>query len=234
MAASKWRYGNAWEEFPIEPGEVWGIPNNGSRVTVHNIFNLLPDFMHTADLLFVDPPWDKGNLTAFYTKAGRTDYVDDFSQFESILFQRIGDVSPAICYLEVGFRAVDKWHNALRDMYPSVQRWNTTYYRRNRCYILRGGAVPLDYNYSGMDEEKVYYKAAEIEEYDIMGDFCMGLGLAGLAAYKAGRPFVGAELNKRRLANLLQKLSRLGATVGRLDKDSHAWIEHEPATANKA
>lgn len=212
-AKTKWKYGGAWEQFPIEPGDVWGIPANGSKVAVHNIFEPLPVWMHTADLLFVDPPWNRGNINSFYTKAGRDDYIVDFNDFEQVLFRRIGEIAPRICYLEVGFQAVDKWQQALAQLYPQVQRWDVTYYRRNACHILRGAAAPLDYDYSGTDEEKVYYKAAEIEDYTVMGDFCMGLGLAGLAAYKAGRPFVGTELNKRRLANLLQSLAKQGAEV---------------------
>jgi hypothetical protein len=217
MTAQKWLYGDAWEEYPIEAGEVWRVLDNDSKVAVHNIFNPLPDFMHTADFLFVDPPWNKGNLTAFYTKAGRDDYVQDFADFEQVLFQRVTEIAPRVCYLEVGRQAVDKWQEALAEFYPCVQRWDVTYYRRNPCHILRGGAAPLDYDYSGMDEQDVIFKAAKIEQYEVMGDMCMGQGLVGMAAYDAGRPFVGTELNKRRLANLLQKLARRGAVVERLE-----------------
>lgn len=217
MNDNKWRYGDAWEEFPIEAGQVWGLPN-GSRAAVHNIFEPLPAFMLAADLLFVDPPWNRGNLNSFYTKAGRDDYIDDFSAFEAVLFQRIGEIAPNTCYLEVGFQAVDKWQAALAGIYPNVQRWEVTYYRRNRCYILRGshgGCLAGDY--TGMDEEQVIYQMAANEQYNIVGDMCMGLGLVGLAAYRAGRPFVGTELNKRRLANLWQKLARQGAEVCRYE-----------------
>jgi len=215
MAKPKWRYGDAWEQFPIEPGEVWGLPENSSKVAVHNIFDPLPEFMSQADMLFIDPPWNLGNINGFYTKAGRSDYLDSFGDFERVLFQRIKDVSPRICYLEVGFQAVDRWQAALAELYPHVQRWDVTYYKRSPCHILRAGPQSLDFDYSGMDEEQVYYKAAQVETYEVLGDFCMGLGLAGLAAHKAGKPFVGAELNKRRLANLLQKLDKLGSSVRR-------------------
>jgi hypothetical protein len=40
-----------------------------------------------------------------------------------------------------------------------------------------------------------------------------GGGLVGLAAFKAGKPFVGTELNKRRLACLLAGLDKAGAAV---------------------
>jgi len=212
----KWKYGNAWEQFPIETGEIWGL-DNGSKVAVHNIFDPLPEFMFAADLLFVDPPWNKGNLTSFYTKAGRTDYVQDFNKFERILFQRIQDVNPMTCYLEVGFQAVDRWQNQLGALYPYLQRWQTTYYKRNRCYILRGShAGPTTQQYDGIDEATVIADVGQTESYTIFGDFCMGQGLVGLSAYRAGRSFVGTELNKRRLAVLLQKIDKAGGRIKRI------------------
>lgn len=211
----KWMYGDAWETYPVEPGQVWGLPD-GSRISVHNIFEPLPAFMAKADLLFVDPPWNLGNVNSFYTKAGRTDYLSDFSDFERVVFRRVQDIAPRTCYLEVGFQAVDRWERELATLFPHVQRWNVVYYRKNPCHILRGShAGPLDYDYTGMDESKVIFKAGEIEQYAVMGDFCMGQGLVGLSAYAAGKPFVGTELNKRRLAVLLQKLAKKGATIDR-------------------
>ncbi len=210
---NKWDNGDAWESFPIEENEVWGVPANGSEVAVHNIFDPLPAFMKRADLIFVDPPWNQGNINSFYTKAGRTDYISDFSDFERVFFQRVKDVAPRTCYIEIGFQAVDRWQQALAEFYPTVQRWSTVYYRKHLCYILRGGQTAIDYDYTGMDEAKVIAKAGEIEQYLVMGDFCMGRGLVGMSAYNSGKPFVGTELNKRRLACLLQKLDKRGAKV---------------------
>lgn len=214
---TKWKYGNAWEQFPIEEGEVWGL-DNGSRVSVHNIFNPLPEFMYQADLLFVDPPWNLSNLNCFYTKAGRDDYIEDFSEFESILFERVKDIAPQVCYLEVGKQAVDRWHNVLSEQYETVQKWNVVYYRKHPCYILRASQHAInELDIAGMDESDVIYKIAQVEKYNTIGDMCMGLGLVGLAAYRAGKPFVGTEINKRRLANLLQGLDKHGAEVKRYE-----------------
>lgn len=94
------------------------------------------------------------------------------------------------------------------------QRWDVVYYRKHPCCILRGSHHgPTAYDYTGMDEAKVIALAARIEDYDVMGDFCMGQGLVGLGAWAAGKPFVGTELNPRRLAVLLQKLAKRGADV---------------------
>ena len=217
MAATKFKYGDAWENFPIEPGEVWGIPANGSRVAVHNIFNPLPPFMHTADLLFVDPPWNQGNLNTFYTKAGRDDY-QEWQRFTAVLFQRIGEVNPTTCYIEIGNQFVDEWYGRLANMFECVQRWPVVYYRKHPTNIIRGGSAPIDYDFTGMDEAKAIGLIGQIETYRVMGDLCMGQGLVGLSAWAAGRPFVGTELNQRRLANLLQKLSKKGAEIARYEE----------------
>lgn len=210
------KYGNAWEQFPIEPNEVWGVPSNGSKVAVHDIFDQLPSFMHTTDLLFVDPPYNQSALNAFYTKAGRDDY-QEWEKFTAVIFRRIAEISPATCYIEIGNQFVDSWIILLSSLYPVVQRWSVVYYRKNPTNIIRGGQSPIVYDFTGMDEAKVIGLVGRVDGRGIMGDMCMGLGLVGLSAWAAGRPFVGTELNKRRLANLLQSLSKLGAKVKRYE-----------------
>jgi hypothetical protein len=206
----KWRYGDAWEHFPIEAGEVWGT-DNGSRVAVHNIFNPLPTFMTESDMIFVDPPWNQGNLTSFYTKAYRDDY-QNWTDFEDVLFQRIRDVNPVTCYIEIGNQYVDAWYARLGGLFTHLQRWDVVYYHKHPTNIIRGSQDgPTSHDFAGMDEAEAIEMIGEVEDYKILGDLCMGQGLVGVAAYKSGRPFVGTELNKRRLANLIQKTAKLGA-----------------------
>lgn len=214
---TRWKYGDAWEQYPIEPGEIWGLPN-GSRVAVHDIFQPLPSFMFQADLLFVDPPWNLGNLKSFYTKAERDDYPESFTKFADTLFRHIRAINPIACYIEIGNQEVDNWYKRLQSLYPYTQRWTVTYYRKYPTNIIRGSHIGLmTYDFSGMDEAEVIKAMATLEGVCI-GDLCMGRGLVGLAAYAAGKQFVGTELNKRRLANLLQSLAKQGATIKRYIK----------------
>ncbi len=208
----KWLYGDAWEKFPIEPGEEWGL-ENGSRVAVHDIFEPLPKFMHRADLIFVDPPWSLGNLNTFYTKAERTDHRASFNEFADVLWQRIAEINPQTLYIEMGNQNVESFYAKMQVRYWSVQRWSVTYYRKHPTWILRGSRKPIGKDFTGMDEAKVIECVAQMEDYRTAGDLCMGRGLVGLAAYRVGKPFVGTELNKRRLAVLLQKLSEQGAVI---------------------
>ena len=209
---SKWLYGDAWEYFPIAFGQIWGLAN-GSRVAVHNIFDPLPDFMAQADLIFVDPPWNLGNLNTFYTKAGRKDYLASFVPFADALFRRIAKISPQTCYIEIGNQNVDNFIDRMGLLYPVLQRWPVTYYRKHPTWIIRGSLSPTPLDLTGIDEACCIQIIAQSEIYETIGDLCMGRGLVGLAAYAAGKPFVGTELNPRRLAVLLQKLAQRGATV---------------------
>lgn len=212
---NKWTYGDAWEHFPIVPGEVWGTGE--SRVAVHNIFDPLPAFMNLADLLFIDPPWNLGNLNTFYTKAGRNDYQDSFSDFARVLFIRIAQIHPRVCFIEIGKQNVDLFESLMSELYPAVQRFAVTYYRKYPTYILRGGESAGNFDYTGIDEAKCIELIAKNEDYQVIGDLCMGRGLVGLAAYKAGKTFVGTELNQRRLACLLAGLQKLGADIRRFE-----------------
>lgn len=211
-----WRYGDAWERFPIAAGEVWRAGTG--RVTVHDICQPLPALARQADLLFVDPPWNLGNLNAFYTKAGRDDYHREFGRFADTFFQRVAEVAPATCYIEIGNQNVADWTTRLAALYPVVERWPVTYYRKhkNQTNIIRGAAVPASLDLTGMDEAACIDLIARAESYAVIGDLCMGRGLVGLAAHRAGRPFVGTELNPRRLACLLDGVARLGGEVYRL------------------
>ena len=77
------------------------------------------------------------------------------------------------------------------------------------CYAIRAGKrkkFPLDY----MDEENIIEWVCANEEYDCIGDLCMGRGLVGTNAYKNGRRFVGTELNPKRLAVLLERIDKMG------------------------
>jgi hypothetical protein len=210
----KWLYGDSWERFPISPGEVWGL-SNGSRVAAHDLFDPLPGWMR-ADLIFVDPPWNQGNLKSFYTKAGRSDY-QPFDRFTEVLFQRIVEIGARTAYIEIGNQAVDAWQKRLAGLFPIVERWPVLYYRKHPTNLLRGSFGPRSpIDYTGVDEARCIELMAGAEESRVIADPCMGRGLVGLAAHKAGKAFVGTELNPRRLAVLLDNLSKRGAQAWRL------------------
>ena len=208
----KWNYGNAYLRHPIGEGDVV-IFDNGSKAMAHNIFEPLPEFMSEADLLFVDPPWNLGNLNTFYTKADRQDHQDSFEGFYLRLFQCISDISPSACYVEVGKQYLAEFVYEMKRTYRHVTFYNSSYYHKkeNICYVVRGskkrsGKLPLDY----MDEENIIKWVCQNEDYSCIGDLCMGQGLVGIGAYQAGKKFVGTELNHKRLSVMVEKLYKAG------------------------
>lgn len=208
---SKWNYGDAYKRHPINPREIVTF-EDGSQVKVHDIFDPLPDFMRQANSVFVDPPWNLGNLNTFYTKAERDDYQRSFDTFYKRLFACIGEIAPKTCYVEVGKEYLAEFILETKRLYKAVTFYNSTYYhsREKLCYVIRGSAkrqkLPLDY----MDEEDIIAWICENEDYDCIGDLCMGRGLVGLYTHKNGKRFVGTELNHKRLSVLLETLSNRG------------------------
>ena len=210
---AKWNYGDAYLRHPLSDDQL-AVFDDGSTVKVHNIFDPIPEFMATADLVFVDPPWNLGNINSFYTKADRTDYPDSFKMFYQRLFICINKIRPPICYVEVGKEYLSEFIHEMKKSYKHVTFYNSTYYHKkeNLCYVIRGSAkrkkLPLDY----MDEEDIIAWVCSNEDYDCIGDLCIGQGLVGIHAVKNGKRFVGTELNHKRLSVLLETLSKNGST----------------------
>lgn len=216
--AREWLYGNAWERFPIEKGQTWTLGPLQSMVAVHNIFDTLPPFMTDADLLFVDPPWNLGNINSFYTKACMDSYINHFDLFVNVLFDRINEIHPQTCYLEIGKQHKNDFKRRLKLLYEVVQEWPVTYYKKHPCFILRGSSCKTNLDFTSKDEADCITQITAIEEYNTIGDLCIGRGLVGIAAYHAMKRFVGTELNKRRLACLLAAIADSGGMVECYDR----------------
>ncbi len=226
----RWRYGDAWERYPIRSGETWRVGTG--IVAAHDLFHPLPSFLKTADCLFIDPPWNLGNLNTFYTKAGRSDHQTDFQRFASRLFTCIHEIAPRSCYIEIGNQQVTDFRMRLHDAgYPYVYGWQVTYYRKHPCWLLKGSkelhSGPGFPDFNGIDEERCIEMITRDEPYTVIGDLCMGRGLVGYHAFRAGRAFVGGEMNPRRLAVLLDRVARDSGVVERIAEkrgSAHAHV----------
>lgn len=212
---SNWNYGDAYLRHPCDQSII--AFSNGSMVKVCDLTREMPDFMRQADLLFVDPPWTQGNLSGFYAKAGLLCEVD-YPAFLESLFERIAQISPHTCYLEIGKDNLPEAMIKMRALYPQVTFYNSHYYHRaqNLCYVVRGGKKRLRAKLDGLDEEDIIRWVCENETYQCIGDLCMGRGLVGINAFKNSKPFVGTELNPRRLSVLLEQIVQLGGTYERI------------------
>lgn len=207
--SNKWNYGDAYLRYPI-PEEGYKF-DNGSIVKVHDIFNPLPKFMKQADLIFVDPPWNLGNINTFYTKADKKEKIENFKDFYMRLFECISEINPKTCYIEIGKEHLSDFIIELRKQYKYVTFYNSCYYHNKDriCYVIRGSnkfkKPKLDY----MDEENIIEWVCANESYNCIGDLCMGRGLVGLNAYINGKKFVGTELNHKRLSVLIERIDNL-------------------------
>lgn len=208
---NNWEYGGFYKELNITEKSIIRF-DNGSIVAVHDIFEELPKFMYKADVLFTDPPWNLGNLNSFYTKADRKDYKDNYEKFYRRLFECIAEIKPRTCYLEIGKDYLAEFIFEMRKLYKYVTFYNSTYYHQKNklCYIVRGSDKYKKLNLDYIDEEDIIEWVCANEEYDYIGDLCIGLGLVGVNAYKNGRRFVGTDLNHKRIAVLVKRIKDLG------------------------
>lgn len=212
---TRWRYGDAWERHPIQDGETWRAGTG--IVACGDLNDSLPEFMFDCDVLFVDPPWRLNNLNAFLTKAGMPEKrVSSYWPFVERLVACIGAIAPRVVYVEIGTESVDRVAELLP--FERVERFGTTYNRGNPCWILRGSSDgSRGPAIEGLDQGKAIEMVARDEAFEVIGDLCMGRGRVGLAAHQAGRSFRGLEINRRRLAVLLDRISLIGGDVRRLD-----------------
>lgn len=206
----KWLYGDSWERFPIHSNEVWIEQNTNSKLSVYDIFDGLPKYMYESDMIYSDTPWNLGNITSFYTKAGLQKRCFSFDKFAKIVFNHIKAIKPKTCYLEIGKQNINMFKSLMESQFPIVQVWNIVYYKKNPCMLIRGGSSVQKFNFTGIDDEDTPFHAMENENFNCVADFCMGLGATAFAAYKHKKRFVGTELNKRRLAVTIDRVNKLG------------------------
>lgn len=205
----QYNYGDAYLEYPIEDEYSF---DDGSRIKVHDIFKPLPEFMKQADLVFVDPPWNLGNINTFYMKAEQDHRLDDFEAFYIRLFECIHEIRPRVCYVEVGKQYMPYFYMQMKKQFKYVTFYNSTYYhsKDKLCYVIRGSNKAKKPALDGMDEENIIQWICENEDYDCIADLCMGQGLVGFNAWKNGKRFVGTELNPKRLSVLIKKIKQAG------------------------
>ena len=177
---------------------------------VHDIFNPLPEFMKQADVVFCDPPCSKANINSFYAKAELDERKDDYVGFHARFWQVIDEISPKILFVEVFKSNKDKFIAEVEKRYANVILHESMYYNKpsNRCWIIQASNEPLvDIGIDGIDEEKVIERICDSVDFKCIGDPCMGKGLVAFYANRAGKKFVGTELNKYRLAVCLERVT---------------------------
>lgn len=174
----------------------------------------LPEFMKRADTLFIDPPWNIGNVNTFYTKAGKPHVTYDFPSFSRKLFERIDEISPAFLFIEMGKEFLAWYFTECQKRYKYVTFYNSTYYRKscNKCYVIHATNEYSNRRYKDledMDEEAIIKWICTYHKANCIGDLCMGTGLVGKYCFLNNRSFVGTELNEKRLSLLVNFINNV-------------------------
>lgn len=179
-------------------------------VKVHDIFDNLPVFMKEADCLFIDPPCNEGNLKSFYTKAD-LEKKNSILKFNNRLFDLIDDINPKHLFIEVFKSNFDEIFSKLNERYGTDMTVFESYYygnKNNKCWIFYASLESITFEIPLIDEEKAIEFICENLDFNCIGDLCMGKGLVGFYANKYGKKFVGTELNKKRLACLVEHINQ--------------------------
>ena len=179
-------------------------------VKVHDIFDELPYFMLKADCLFIDPPCNEGNLKSFYTKAD-LEKRESIVKFNKRLFDLIDKINPKHLFIEVFKSNFDEIFVKLNERYGADMTVFESYYygnKNNKCWIFYASLEDINFEIPLIDEEKAIEFICENLDFNCIGDLCMGKGLVGFYANKNGKRFVGTELNKKRLACLIEHINQ--------------------------
>jgi hypothetical protein len=189
--------------------EMNGEINIGTGIVkVHDIFDEIPEFMKQADCLFIDPPCNDGNLKSFYTKAD-LEKRDTISKFNNRLFDLIDTINPNHLFIEVFKSNFDEIFSRLNERYGTDMSVFESYYygkSTNKCWIFYASLQGVSFDLPFLDEEKAIEFICKNLDFNCIGDLCMGKGLVGFYANKYGKRFVGTELNKKRLACLVEHI----------------------------
>lgn len=202
---NKWEYGGLYKKYDMS-----GIIEVGTgKLKVHNIFDPLPDFMKEADCIFCDPPCSKANINSFYTKADRTDYQTDYLPFAERFFECVDEINPTRLFVEVFKSNFEYFIQEIARRFPFVKVYESKYYNnnKNKCWIIQGTQENEIYNFNGLDESKIIAEICNEVPFECIGDLCMGQGLVGSNAYRVRKKFVGTEINKKRLAVLVDSIT---------------------------
>lgn len=208
-----WEYAGLYHNYDMTG--IIELPNE-SKLQVCDLMVEMPEFMKEADTLLIDPPCSQGNLTTFYTKADLKEW-NEFSQFYNALFGRINQIKPTHLYLEIFKSNYDAFLEYCKNTFKNVIIYNSYYYKnkKNKCWIFHCSNLQIEFNpeIEGIDEENVIKYVSQKTDYNCIGDLCMGTGLVGKYAFLANKKFVGTELNKKRLAILIDFIKKSQETL---------------------
>lgn len=205
------KYDGSIDNYPINDGEVYEL-SNGSKLQIADITIGIPSFMKQADCLFIDPAGSKGVLKSYYTKADKECPVQTFDEFVTHIQRCVKEIAPTRIFVECFMRNREQLQSMVSNLFPCVEVYDATYYHKkeNKAWIIQGTMVPEKYDFNGMDEWDIVFKLCKEVPFTSIADFFMGQGLVAEAAFDAGKPFFGSDMNRNRLAVAISRVAKRG------------------------
>lgn len=225
MTNNRKKYSDAWDEYSIKSGETWIAGRHKllcKDVLQIGVKELLEFTGGGVSMTYCDPPWNQGALSSFCSKAD-VQYIE-FHELLEHLIELTKAVSPIINYMEMGKQYIDILQELIKSMGGTVYETIPIFYNKTQpAFLLYFGfdtdhpvsTIGLDH-LEGQDDlvtpmmainREILYCHMLPGRYDGITsvlDLCTGLGATGRAVDVLEKAFYGIELNKRRLANLLQ------------------------------
>lgn len=138
--------------------KTYNLPNN-SMVAVHDIFDTLPEFMHRADCIFTDLPYNQAMLSNYCNRDGvvlSTDNDVNFDNFLARFFACVLEIKPITLFVEIGAQHVGTVERFVEGNFKYCHTHNNYYLysRKNKCYIVQASNRQLlDLGIDDIDEQ---------------------------------------------------------------------------------
>jgi hypothetical protein len=217
-----WRYTNAIDRFPVQPGDVWEF-NTGHHIHLFVCGDLqgdtpLNDVLASLEptLVYVDPPYNAGLARGYRTKAGVDNgpgrSVDMSDLWQAALWPAVERGLTA--YVETSSTQQTALEAAINWMAGEVTgRWGITYYRKHPSALIAADFNPIpSYDHPdlhGMDDEHTPLAVLTFHPAGVVLDPCAGRGLTARSAHTAGWSSVSHELSPFRMAEAIHSLHKL-------------------------
>ena len=194
--------------YEVRSGQTWTF---GPDITLTCGSALRHTMFPAAQLVFTDPPWTQGNMTAFYNKAQAALDINFMQLIDGLAVR----TDARHIFIEMGNQQAPNVTTIFESHgYRLCAAYPATYYNSRPCQVLHfAPELPqTSIEAPGIMDDSIW-PAWAIKRYtapsDLVIDPCCGRGLIPLTAVKMGRRFWGNELNPIRLCITLEKLTDL-------------------------
>jgi hypothetical protein len=189
-----------YDTYPVREGEVWTVGDH--RVRCGDLRDWVAPW-HT--LVYSDPPWGNGPLSAFHTNAKLAKPSYDWSVLYALIIEKARFSAPI--WLETGIRQEAQVMGMMSTPGLFTVSFEITYQRTHPCRLVyRGENVPpgaLPGVLKGMNDTETPAVVLRAYPRGTVLDPCAGRGLTAVSAHFCGWKSESNELDPRRVSAAL-------------------------------